>query len=355
MDCDCDWKGGFRRHDLCTECASTPFSFLTLEFRFEDVLRSKVVRLKLSLLGAKQGHHVFESRATIVDSWDACYVTNGLFVDDPGNLPLNPSYAAFTDSFGDFEEMGGAMLAGILLPWNEDEDGGMVISNCTFVNFVNPCIRGCAHCGRGGSPVLGDGAFETRFSGMTFVNSNERALFRHPNEAFLYDMDGSLTGSGIRETYTEGGSVVGSSFVGNSILLPNDGACTVTAMSTHGTGGAVCHGHIFRRMWYHIREPDAWVGKALCVRLPHQSSIDTCQSLQVRASCCCVWNANLGPLFDTWIFCLSRSATVFHTLRRRGRGMYGSPRSASDTTFRCECLAVVGMMFVEIRFLAHIS
>ena len=58
----------------------------------------------------------------------------------------------------------------------------MLVSNVTFVNFKNACLRGCAHCGRGGSPVLGDGAFETRFEKLKFVNSMERALFRHPNE-----------------------------------------------------------------------------------------------------------------------------------------------------------------------------
>lgn len=55
------------------------------------------------------------------------------------------------------------MEEGILLPWNNQPGGGMSISNVTFVNFKNACIRGCAHCGRGGSPYFGDGAFETRY------------------------------------------------------------------------------------------------------------------------------------------------------------------------------------------------
>ena len=61
------------------------------------------------------------------------------------------------------EALGKSMKDGILLPWNEAAGGGMAISNVTFVNFKNACIRGCAHCGRGGSPVVGDGAFETRY------------------------------------------------------------------------------------------------------------------------------------------------------------------------------------------------
>jgi hypothetical protein len=40
------------------------------------------------------------------------------------------------------------------------------------------CLRGCAHCGLGGSPSFGDGGFETRVESIKFVNSSERVLFR---------------------------------------------------------------------------------------------------------------------------------------------------------------------------------
>jgi hypothetical protein len=121
----------------------------------------------------------------------------------------------------------------------------------TFVNFKHACLRGCAHCGRGGSPVLGDGAAETRFEGMRFVNSSQRALFRHPHEAFFYDLDGSLTGSGIRENWSRGGTIKGSSFVGTSPLLP-PGKCSSSSMSTKGSGGSVCEGLTFRKTWYAV-------------------------------------------------------------------------------------------------------
>ena len=73
------------------------------------------------------------------------------------------------------------MKGGLLLPWNE-MPGGMTLTNVTFVNHLHPVLRGAAHVGRGGSPSTGDGAFETRFEGMRFVNTSKRAWFRHPNE-----------------------------------------------------------------------------------------------------------------------------------------------------------------------------
>jgi hypothetical protein len=145
--------------------------------------------------------------------------------------------------------------------------------------------RGCAHCGRGGSPVVGDGAFETRFQGMRFINSSRRAYFRHPNEAFLYDLDGSLTGTGVIETYTRGGNIRGSSFVGTSVFLP-PAACTPSAfVSGFGTGGSICTGIVFRRFWHMIRSPSSWVGKALCVYMPWASVTNRCQSLQAQCNC----------------------------------------------------------------------
>jgi hypothetical protein len=199
------------------------------------------------VVAVQNGLHVFEARQTDSSSWDVTFLRNCLFVDYTG-LPLGKSYAAFDDIFDSFGEMGGPMKGGILLPWNNLAGGGMKVSNVTFVNFAHACLRGCAHCGRGGSPALGDGAFETRFEGMRFVNSSQRALFRHPNEAFFYDLDGTLTGSGVKEDWSRGGSVKGSSFVGTSVLLPKD-KCAPSVASIEGTGGSVCTALTFRRMW----------------------------------------------------------------------------------------------------------
>jgi hypothetical protein len=131
--------------------------------------------------------------------------------------------------------------------------------------------------------VVGWGGYETRFSGLNFINSPQRALFRHPNEAFLYDLDGSLTGTNIKEDYTKGGNTRGSSMVGTSILLPN--SCNATEFSLKGTGGSICKGQIFRPALFKIILPSAWLGRALCVRTPWQNSTNECQSLQSNCNC----------------------------------------------------------------------
>ncbi len=70
----------------------------------------------------------------------------------------------------------------IHLPWTSTPNGGVVVSNVTFVNFKSHVLMGCAYCGRGDTPMIGDGGFETRFEKLKFVNSSQRALFRHSSE-----------------------------------------------------------------------------------------------------------------------------------------------------------------------------
>ena len=86
------------------------------------------------------GQSVFEGRATTVSSWKSAFISGALLVDYP-DLPLGRSFAIVSDSFGDAMEMGGPQSEGLLLPWNENAGGGLVITNVTFVNFLMPCIR----------------------------------------------------------------------------------------------------------------------------------------------------------------------------------------------------------------------
>ena len=246
------------------------------------------------VVSVQNGARHFESRSAAVTSWDVCYIRNALFVDYTG-LPLALSYSAVSDDFQSTSVMGGPMEGGVLLPWSDPgfdfnagqlvtAPSGMTISNATVVNFKNAFVGGCAHCGRGGSPTFPNGGWETRFEGMRFVNSSQRVFFAHPNQAFFYDLDGSLTGSGIKENWLRGGSVKGSSFVGTSVLLPPD-RCTRSDFSMQGTGGSVCTGLTFRRMWYHIREPSLWVGKAICIRMPWHTAINICEDLKPECNC----------------------------------------------------------------------
>ncbi len=102
--------------------------------------------------------------------------------------------------------------------------------------------------------------------------------------AVFYDMDGTLTGVSVIEDYTKGGTVRGTSLVARSPLLPMNGSslqpmsgsCFHTKFSTGGVGGAVCVGLVFRRVWYHIRSPNAWIGKSLCVRPSWTADLKHC-------------------------------------------------------------------------------
>ncbi len=94
-------------------------------------------------VSAENGVNVFESRATRVSAWSDCYIKNSLFIDFTG-FHLGTSFTAYDEfSYADNKEMGGPCCAtgAVLLPWNEIAGGGMLISNCTWVNFQNPCIR----------------------------------------------------------------------------------------------------------------------------------------------------------------------------------------------------------------------
>ena len=223
------------------------------------------------VVSVQHGETHFEGRSTETQRWDENFIRNALFVDYI-DLPLTQSYSATHDSFTSVDVLGGPMKGGLLLPWNELA-GGMTISNVTFVNHFEPVLRGGAHIARGGSPSTGDGAWETRFEGINFVNTSQRALFRHPHEAFFYDLDGTLTGSGIQEDYARsGGSIIGSSLVPRSVLRPPE-HCVNTDMTTKSpngrygdVGGMVCTGQIFRRVVFKAIKQDSLVGKSVCVR-----------------------------------------------------------------------------------------
>jgi hypothetical protein len=94
-------------------------------------------------VSAENGVNIFESRATKVPTWDECYIKNSLFIDYTG-FHLGYSLTAYDEfDYGHFTVMGGPCCdgGGVLLPWNEMVGGGMLISNCTWVNFKNPCLR----------------------------------------------------------------------------------------------------------------------------------------------------------------------------------------------------------------------
>jgi hypothetical protein len=86
-------------------------------------------------VSAENGVSIFESRATVLSSWKECYIKNSLFIDFTG-FHMQRDLGDITVLDGPCCEQGG-----ILLPWNNIAGGGMLISNCTWVNFKNPCLR----------------------------------------------------------------------------------------------------------------------------------------------------------------------------------------------------------------------
>ncbi len=91
-------------------------------------------------VAVENGGFVFEGRSTTLSSWRDCFIRGGVFVDYTG-LPLGASFGSFSDQYDVFEKMGGAQEGGILLPWNENAGGGILIADCVFINFANACIR----------------------------------------------------------------------------------------------------------------------------------------------------------------------------------------------------------------------
>jgi hypothetical protein len=88
---------------------------------------------------------IFQGRSTTLTSWTEGFTRNSLFVDYTG-LPLGTSFIATSDTPDDFSETKGIQEGVMLLPWNEVAGGGLLITNCTFVNFKNGCIRYVVVC-----------------------------------------------------------------------------------------------------------------------------------------------------------------------------------------------------------------
>jgi hypothetical protein len=136
--------------------------------------------------------------------------------------------------------------------------------------------------------------------------------------------------------------VRGSSLVGTSPLLP-PAACEPSGYSTIGSGGSVCTGYVFRRMWFAIASPAQWVGKALCVRPPWSGVMNTCQSLE--ATCNCLpylqtsWKGNVFQAMFSW------RQWGFATTSRFVICLYGI-KSASTPNFK---------IHLELQFSCNVS
>jgi hypothetical protein len=195
-ECHSNGKYGLRMFDVYS-----PIQPCIMKSQF--VWRNKKIGWTATVIGdvgfvdfvaVQNGVHAYESRQTSNNGWGHHYIAGGLFVDWTG-LPL-------TDNYYVHAVLGTPGFIGLHLPFTS----GLIVKRSAFVNYAHACVRGCAHCGRAGSPPIGCCGAETRFADMHFHNSSQRVTFRTPYEAWFYDLDGSLTDTGIIEDYTKGPS-----------------------------------------------------------------------------------------------------------------------------------------------------
>ena len=136
-------------------------------------------------------------------------------------------------------------VAGIKLPGSPK----LIVSNVTFFNFSSGswchAISPCAHC-LGGAKC---GAWPTRFEKLTFVNSPRRAIFEWLHQAYLEDLDGTLTG------------VAGSTALPQSGILDPE-LCVKSDKFSDGVPGVVCQPSIkFTRISWNNPKPSSVLGK----------------------------------------------------------------------------------------------
>ena len=116
----------------------------------------------------------------------------------------------------------------------------LTVESVTFVNFDREgctAIAACSHCKNL------QGGFETRYSGIAFINSPRLTIWQWMHEHYHRDLDGTLTGTGEH-----------SILVPSSNILPP--SCTSHAASSYRQPGSICPGSVdFTRFALHNPTP----------------------------------------------------------------------------------------------------
>lgn len=160
----------------------------------------------------------------------------------------------YVQSMGYSNSNAASTSGGILTPYSFY----LTIEGITFVNFdlyLGSNIVPCSFC----KPF--DGAFETRFSNVNFINATSRVVaFNYEHQAYYTDLDGSLTG------------LTGGCILPSSGILPSD-SC-VNDISSYSAGiypGAVCDNTVVPiRFGSNSVSPDSFNGQ---VALKVQSTL----------------------------------------------------------------------------------
>uniref|UniRef100_A0A803KL97 Dual-specificity protein phosphatase 22 n=1 Tax=Xenopus tropicalis TaxID=8364 RepID=A0A803KL97_XENTR len=134
---------------------------------------------------------------------------------------------------------------GIVLPFDE----GLTVSSVTFMNFDR---LGCASIGVtsiAGLCIDRCGGWSTRFDGIKYFNSPNKAGFRWEHEVVLIDTDGTLTGG------------TGNKVVPKSGLL-DPSQCSKSSDWSVGFSGYVCNSTVrFHRLAFNNPTPTSLTGK----------------------------------------------------------------------------------------------
>uniref|UniRef100_A0A8C5H567 Fibrocystin-L-like n=1 Tax=Gouania willdenowi TaxID=441366 RepID=A0A8C5H567_GOUWI len=204
----------------------------------------------------------------------AVQLKNALMVNnEKAGIEGKRIFQSFVSGFG---EDGGAMVSdsiivghvdglgtshhtrrGIILPF----DDGMSVLNTTFIHFNHSSCAAIGVTGIDGTCVDRCGGWSSRFSGIRFLNSPNKAGFRWEHEVQLQDLDGSLTG-------ISGGTVVPMS----SLLDPTH--CAEGGEWSVGFPGAVCDETVaFHRLSFNNPLPSSLKAKDVILTNSHGTSV----------------------------------------------------------------------------------
>lgn len=324
-ECHSNGKYGLRMFDIYT-----PIRPCVMKSQF--VWRNKKIGWTATVIGdvgfvdfvaVQNGVHDYESRQTTNRGWGHHYISGGLFVDWTG-LPL-------TDNFYVQAVLGTPAFISLHLPFTD----GLIVKGCTFVNYAHPCIRGCAHCGRPGSPPIGCCGAQTRFGDVHFHNSSQRVMFRTPFEAWFYDLDGSLTDTGIKEDYTYGPTGLHWEEIGDAGVtgreLVNSGLAEKLITTTTLTDEEWDSFGIKDLQTYHYIKSGNSIFRPADGRIIGYASICACLCAHAYMHCACPVLHHVATRASTVRACIACRDKSISDVRARMQGYFGRALEVAST------------------------
>uniref|UniRef100_UPI0037E8D1AF fibrocystin-L-like n=1 Tax=Semicossyphus pulcher TaxID=241346 RepID=UPI0037E8D1AF len=178
----------------------------------------------------------------------------GGYGEESGATVSNSIVVGHVDELGQLK--GKCTGRGIILPL----DDGLSVLNTKFINFDRSSCAALGVTLIDGTCVDKCGGWAARFSGVKYVNTPNKAMFKWEHEVQLVDEDGSLTGK------------VGNKVVPKSPLL-DPAHCTSSAEWSIGFPAAVCDDTVnFHRLSFNNPSPSSLNAKDVIISNQHGSS-----------------------------------------------------------------------------------